>query len=104
MRIIILTGVEDRNPRNCQPVHRDLQKYFAGHNHWPVRYLECGQELRYGQQLGLEWEGYAFVALVFWIFCFSMSRYSQWLERRWIPGIVVDVVDDRRGQTDTVMT
>ena len=32
--------------------------------------------------LGLEWEGYAFVALVFWIFCFSMSRYSQWLERR----------------------
>ena len=32
--------------------------------------------------LGLEWEAYAFVALVFWIFCFSMSRYSQWLERR----------------------
>ena len=32
--------------------------------------------------LGLEWEAYAFVALVFWIFCFSMSRYSQWLEKR----------------------
>ncbi len=32
--------------------------------------------------IGLEWEGYAFVALVFWIFCFSMSRYSQWLERQ----------------------
>lgn len=32
--------------------------------------------------LGMEWEGYAFVALIFWIFCFSMSRYSQWLERR----------------------
>lgn len=32
--------------------------------------------------LGLEWEGYAFVALVFWVFCFSMSRYSQWLERK----------------------
>jgi general L-amino acid transport system permease protein len=32
--------------------------------------------------LGLEWEGYAFVALVFWVFCFSMSKYSQWLERR----------------------
>ena len=32
--------------------------------------------------LGLEWEGYAFVALVFWILCFSMSRYSQWLEKR----------------------
>ena len=32
--------------------------------------------------LGLEWEGYAFVALMFWILCFSMSRYSQWLEKR----------------------
>ena len=32
--------------------------------------------------LGLEWEGYTFVALVFWILCFSMSRYSQWLEKR----------------------
>ncbi|MBT7552152.1 MAG: amino acid ABC transporter permease [Gemmatimonadetes bacterium] len=32
--------------------------------------------------LGLEWEGYAFVGLIFWILCFSMSRYSQWLERR----------------------
>ncbi|MBM09148.1 MAG: amino acid ABC transporter permease [Magnetovibrio sp.] len=32
--------------------------------------------------LGLEWEGYAFVGLLFWILCFSMSRYSQWLERR----------------------
>lgn len=26
-------------------------------------------------------EGYVFVALVYWIFCFSMSRYSQHLER-----------------------
>ena len=32
--------------------------------------------------LGLEWEGYAFVGLIFWILCFSMSRYSQWLEKR----------------------
>jgi general L-amino acid transport system permease protein len=32
--------------------------------------------------LGMEWEGYAFVAMIYWIFCFSMSRYSQWLERR----------------------
>jgi len=27
-------------------------------------------------------EGYVFVAVVYWIFCFSMSRYSQHLERR----------------------
>jgi general L-amino acid transport system permease protein len=27
-------------------------------------------------------EGYVFAAFMFWVFCFSMSRYSQWLERR----------------------
>lgn len=32
--------------------------------------------------LGFASEGYVFAALVFWIFCFSMSRYSQYLERR----------------------
>jgi general L-amino acid transport system permease protein len=26
--------------------------------------------------------GYAFAAAVFWAFCFSMSRYSMWMERR----------------------
>ena len=30
--------------------------------------------------LGLATEGYVFVAAVFWVFCFSMSRYSIWLE------------------------
>lgn len=32
--------------------------------------------------LGFEIEGYVFAALVFWIFCFGMSRYSQSLERK----------------------
>lgn len=32
--------------------------------------------------LGYSLEGYTFAALMFWIFCFSMSRYSQYLERR----------------------
>jgi general L-amino acid transport system permease protein len=31
---------------------------------------------------GIYWELYAFVALVFFVFCFAMSRYSTWLERR----------------------
>jgi len=31
---------------------------------------------------GVYWELYIFVGLVFWICCFSMSRYSQWLERK----------------------
>lgn len=32
--------------------------------------------------LGFATEGYVFAALMFWIFCFSMSRYSQYMERR----------------------
>ena len=31
---------------------------------------------------GIVWELYAFIAIVFWLFCFSMSRYSLWLERQ----------------------
>ena len=26
--------------------------------------------------------GYVFAALVFWVFCFGMSRYSMYMERR----------------------
>ncbi|EYD76811.1 Glutamate transport membrane-spanning protein [Rubellimicrobium mesophilum DSM 19309] len=31
---------------------------------------------------GIYWELYVFIGLTFWVFCFSMSRYSIWLERR----------------------
>jgi general L-amino acid transport system permease protein len=31
---------------------------------------------------GIVWELYIFVALFFWVFCFSMSRYSMYLERK----------------------
>ena len=31
---------------------------------------------------GIVWELYAFIALLFFIFCFSMSRYSMYLERK----------------------
>nr|WP_245629267.1 amino acid ABC transporter permease [Celeribacter indicus] len=31
---------------------------------------------------GIYWELFIFIGLVFWICCFAMSRYSQWLERR----------------------
>jgi general L-amino acid transport system permease protein len=30
--------------------------------------------------LGFSTEGYVFAACVYWVFCFGMSRYSQWLE------------------------
>ena len=32
--------------------------------------------------LGMATEGYVFVALVYWIFCFAMSRYSLSIERK----------------------
>jgi general L-amino acid transport system permease protein len=31
-------------------------------------------------------EGYLFIALVYWVMCFGLSRYSAWLERRLAPG------------------
>ncbi len=31
---------------------------------------------------GIVWEIYGFIALLFFVFCFSMSRYSMYLERR----------------------
>jgi len=31
---------------------------------------------------GVVWELYGFIALMFWVFCFSMSRYSMHLERK----------------------
>ncbi|MFO8044366.1 MAG: amino acid ABC transporter permease [Halomonas sp.] len=32
--------------------------------------------------LGFALEGYVFAAFMFWLFCFSMSRYSQYLEKK----------------------
>ena len=32
--------------------------------------------------LGYSTEGYVFAGLVFWIFCYGMSKYSQYLERK----------------------
>ena len=36
--------------------------------------------------LGMSTEGYVFAAMVYWVFCFSMSRYSQHLENRFNTG------------------
>lgn len=36
--------------------------------------------------IGLSMEGYAFAALVYWCFCFAMSRYSMRLERKLSAG------------------
>ncbi|ARE39485.1 Glutamate/glutamine/aspartate/asparagine transport system permease protein bztC [Rhodovulum sp. P5] len=31
---------------------------------------------------GIVWELYGFIAFMFFVFCFSMSRYSMYLERK----------------------
>ena len=31
---------------------------------------------------GIYWELFVFIGLVFWVCCFAMSQYSQWLERK----------------------
>ena len=36
--------------------------------------------------LGFSVEGYVFAAAIFWLFCFSMSRYSQHLEVKLATG------------------
>ena len=40
------------------------------------------QAAAYPKWLGMATEGYVFAALVFWMFCFAMSRYSMHLERK----------------------
>lgn len=35
---------------------------------------------------GIVWELYGFIALIFFIFCWGMSQYSQWLETRLAAG------------------
>ena len=37
--------------------------------------------------LGFETEGYVFCAFIYWIFCYSMSHYSQHLERKLDTGL-----------------
>ena len=32
--------------------------------------------------LGFSTEAYVFIAMIFWMFCFGMSRYSIYLERK----------------------
>ena len=42
-----------------------------------ARLITTGQDW-----LGHDVESYVFAAFGFWIFCFSMSRYSLWIEKR----------------------
>ena len=41
---------------------------------------------------GLVWELYGFIALLFFVFCFGMSRYSMYLERKLVRNLLVKSV------------
>jgi general L-amino acid transport system permease protein len=45
--------------------------------------LAAAQSIRANSEWnGITWELYIFIGLIFWVCCFSMSQYSQWLERK----------------------
>lgn len=45
--------------------------------------LAAAQSIRANSEWnGINWELYIFIGLIFWVCCFSMSQYSQWLERK----------------------
>ncbi|MBU2935116.1 MULTISPECIES: amino acid ABC transporter permease [Pacificibacter] len=45
--------------------------------------LAAAQSIRANSEWnGITWELYIFIGLIFWVCCFSMSRYSQWLEQK----------------------
>ena len=76
-------GAQDRDPGHRQHLHRPFQGYGAGLDHRAVRPAARGRSaVTDPKWLGLEHESYIFAAVIYFIFCFSMSRYSLWLERK----------------------
>lgn len=85
--LVILPGVEAGNSWAGKYHHRTLQRYQSGDHHRVVRSFSSVQQATVDPAwLGMSTEGYVFAALIYWIFCFSMSRYSQHLEKRFNTG------------------
>jgi general L-amino acid transport system permease protein len=76
-------SLEAGDPRHRQHLHCPVQGHQPGDHHRPVRPAQQRQASRRRPEMaGHGHEGYVFAALVFWIFCFGMSRYSMHLERK----------------------
>ena len=64
--------------------HRSLVQQFV-EQRGVVAFLHTTAALS-GQSAVTYLEGYLFIALVYWVLCFGLSRYSIWLERRLAAG------------------
>ena len=79
-------GLQDGHPRHRQLLHLAVQGHIAGRDH---RHLRSSRASIEASNNDPNWAtpvtshtGYAFAALFYWVFCFGMSRYSLWVERR----------------------
>ena len=86
MRKIILAGAEDRDPAAGEHLHRAVQGHLAGgdHRHFDLTLAAKAAVRRGMARFGVE--AYLFISLIYFVFCFSMSKYSQALERRLATG------------------
>jgi general L-amino acid transport system permease protein len=77
-------GAEDLDPRHRLDLHRAVQGHHAGGLRRPSRPAERRHQIVRADinWKGIYWEPYIFVGAIFFIICFSMSRYSMYLERK----------------------
>ncbi len=84
MRLIILPpGAEDLHSGHRQYLHRSVQGHDARVGDRSAGSVGILNPIRADQNWnGIVWELYGFIAIFFFIFCFGMSRYSMYLERK----------------------
>jgi hypothetical protein len=76
-------GAAHRHSRHRQQLHQPGAGHDAGGDRGTLR---LPQHRRAGSRdskwIGTEMEGYVFCAIIYFICCFAMSRYSMHLERK----------------------
>jgi general L-amino acid transport system permease protein len=79
-------GAARRDPAARQYLHRLSQGHVARGDHRALRPADRGQGRAAGAGVdGFGIEAYLFASLVYFVFCYAMSRYSQGLERDLAP-------------------
>jgi general L-amino acid transport system permease protein len=84
MRLIILPQALKISIPGIVNLHRVVQGHHAGGLHRAVSTRSAcrTRSARRPDWNGIYWELFIFIAFVFFICCYSMSQYSQWLERK----------------------
>ena len=77
-------GAEDLDPEHRQQLHLAVQGHDAGRDHRAARPRSASspRSAPTPNWNGIVWELYGFVALIFFILCYSMGTYSKYLERK----------------------